>query len=195
MLLFMTRTTQACVIFAGVLFFLPILPAYSEQPAAKTHGTGTAMNVTSSAFQAEAMIPSKYTCEGGNVSPPLTWTGVPTGTKSLALICDDPDAPGGPFVHWVLYNLPASTTALAERVATTPILPGGARQGMNGFDKIGYGGPCPPEGKAHHYFFKLYALDSGLAVKPGATKKEVEQAMEHHILAEGLLMGKYQRKK
>lgn len=186
---------HAGVIIAAAQFLLSGLQCNAEQPAARTHATGSAMNITSSAFQAEAMIPSKYTCKGGNASPPLTWMGAPIGTKTFALICDDPDAPGGTFVHWVLYNLPASTTALAEKMPATPTLPGGARQGINGFDKIGYGGPCPPEGKAHHYFFKLYALDSGLAVKPGATKKEVELAMEHHILAEGLLMGKYRRNK
>lgn len=191
----MTRTTFAGVVFAAALFLLPGGSGYAESPTAKTHGTGAAMNVASSAFPAESMIPSKYSCEGGNISPPLSWTGVPTGTKSLALICDDPDAPGGPFVHWILYNLPAGTTSLTEKMATTPTLPNGARQGMNSFDKIGYGGPCPPAGKAHHYFFKVYALDSELPVKAGAKKEEVEQAMEHHILAEGLLMGKYQRKK
>jgi len=191
----MTRTTQACVVCGVALFFLWGAPGNAQQPAAKTHGTGSAMSVTSSAFPAESLIPQKYSCEGGNVSPPLSWTGVPTGTKSFALICDDPDAPGGTFVHWVLFNLPASATALAEKTATTATLPNGARQGMNSFDKVGYGGPCPPEGKPHHYFFKVYALDATLPVKAAASKKEVEQAMEHHILAEGLLMGKYQRKK
>jgi len=191
----MTRTTEACVVCGAALFFLCAALGYAQQPAAKTHGTGSAMSVTSSAFPAESMIPSKYSCEGGNVSPPLSWTSVPTGTKSFALICDDPDAPGGTFVHWVLFNLPAGVTALTEKTATTAMLPNGARQGINSFDKFGYGGPCPPEGKPHHYFFKVYALDASLPVKAGATKKEVEQAMEHHILAEGLLMGKYQRKK
>ena len=113
----------------------------------------------------------------------------------MALICDDPDAPGGTWVHWVLYNLPGRTTALAENLDATATLPNGARQGVNSFGKVGYGGPHPPAGKPHHYFFKLYALDVGLALKPNATKADLLQAMEHHVLADGVLMGKYQRKK
>ncbi|MDR3402165.1 MAG: YbhB/YbcL family Raf kinase inhibitor-like protein [Chthoniobacter sp.] len=141
------------------------------------------------------MIPAKYTCEGANVSPPLSWTGLPAGTKSLALICDDPDAPAGTWVHWVLYHLPATTNSLDEKLPPAAALLDGARQGVNDFGKTGYGGPCPPPGKPHRYFFKLYALDIDLALRPGATKQALVQAMEHHVLADGLLMGKYQRKK
>jgi Raf kinase inhibitor-like YbhB/YbcL family protein len=119
---------------------------------------------------------------------------VPAEAKSVALIADDPDAPMGTWVHWVLYDLPATTTELAEGVAKSQYLPGGAKQGLNDFRHLGYGGPCPPHGKPHRYFFKLYALDTLLDLKPGATKREVEGAMAKHILAQGQLMGTYQRR-
>jgi len=152
------------------------------------------MQVTSSAFQAGQAIPAKYTCEGADISPPLEWSGVPASAKSLALICDDPDAPGGTWVHWVLYDLPATITELREATETKEELPNGARQGRNDFKQIGYGGPCPPKGGTHRYYFKIYALDIELNLKSGATKSEVENAMKGHILAEGKLMGTYQRK-
>jgi hypothetical protein len=151
--------------------------------------------LTSPAFQSGESIPLKYTCEGSNISPPLRWTGSPAGTKTFALICDDPDAPSGTWVHWVLFNLPASSGALGERVEPAGNLRGGAKQGANSFGKIGYGGPCPPPGKPHRYFFKLYALDAEIALKPGATKQELLRAMEKHVLAQGQLMGTCQRKK
>ncbi len=169
------------------------LQAGAEPP--KTTGAPASLTMTSSAFPSGGNIPSKYACDGANVSPSLSWSGAPAGTKSLALICEDPDAPNGLWVHWVLYNLPATTTALAEKVEATGPLPGGAKQGTNDFQKIGYGGPCPPPGKAHRYFFKLYALDADLALKPGATRKDLLRAMEHHIVAEGQLVGMYQHKK
>lgn len=175
---------------AGALLLLPALPSGHAADPPKAM-----LTITTTSFPAEGMIPAKYTCEGANVSPALSWTGVPAGAKTLALICDDPDAPGGNWVHWVLFNLPAAASGLAEKVDTGPTLPGGARQGMNDFGKTGYGGPCPPPGKAHHYFFKLYALDIRLRLKAGATKKDLLQAMDGHVIADGLLMGKYQRKK
>jgi len=190
----MTRRMHAralAVLATGTLFLLSNTPGHTEQPATKD----AAVSVTSSTFPAEGSIPAKYSCEGANISPPLSWTTLPAGTKSVALICDDPDAPAGTWVHWVLYNLPATTNALEEKLPTAASLPNGTRQGVNDFGKTGYGGPCPPPGKPHRYFFKLYALDTGLPLKPGATKQELVQAMEHHILAEGQLMGKYQRKK
>ena len=164
---------------------------FSEEPAQG----GTPMTVTSAAFQQAGSIPSKYTCEGSDISPPLKWSGSPAGTKSFALICDDPDAPAGTWVHWVLFNLRAPATELGEKVETSRAVPGGASQGTNSFMKIGYGGPCPPPGKPHRYFFKLYALDTDLALKPGASKQDLLRAMEKHILARGELMGTYQRKK
>ena len=153
------------------------------------------MKVTSSAFQAGQPIPATYTCEGLDISPPLHWSGVPAAAKSLALICDDPDAPVGTWVHWVLYDLPVTTTDLAEKVPTSETLPTGAKQGINDFKRVGYGGPCPPPGKPHRYYFKLYALDADLALKPRATKAELLRAMEGHLLAEGQLMGTYQRRR
>jgi Raf kinase inhibitor-like YbhB/YbcL family protein len=152
------------------------------------------MQLTSTAFAEGAPIPAKYTGDEKDLSPPLKWTGVPAGTKSLALIADDPDAPVGTWVHWVLYDLAPTTTELPEDVAKSQYVAGGAKQGQNDFRRLGYGGPAPPPGKAHRYFFKLYALDKVLELKPGATKKEVERAMEKHILAQAQLMGTYQRK-
>jgi len=149
-----------------------------------------AMELTSTAFSQGMSIPPKYTCDGQNVSPPLIWSGVPTGAKSLVLIVDDPDAPVGTWAHWVLYNVAASATELSEQAGTPPE----ALQGINDFKRPGYGGPCPPPGKSHRYFFKLYALDTVLGLKAGAKKQEVERAMEKHILAQAQLLGTYQRK-
>ena len=152
------------------------------------------MQLTSTAFAEGAAIPAKHAYDVKNVSPPLKWSGVPPGAKSLVLIADDPDAPVGTWVHWVLYDLATTTTELPEDVAKSQFVAGGAKQGLNDFRQLGYGGPCPPPGKAHRYFFKLYALDKMLELKPGLTKKDIEAAMEKHILAQGRLMGTYQRK-
>ncbi len=152
-----------------------------------------ALKLTTTAFQPGAAIPKKFTCDGPDVSPALAWTDAPAGTQSFALIMDDPDAPVGTWVHWVLYNLPANARELAEGVPRQEELPSGARQGRNDFRKIGYGGPCPPGGPAHRYFFKLYALDSKTSLKPGATKADLEKAMKGHILAQAELIGRYQR--
>jgi Raf kinase inhibitor-like YbhB/YbcL family protein len=152
------------------------------------------MQLTSTAFGEGGAIPAKHTCDAKNVSPPLKWSNVPAGAKSLVLIVDDPDAPSGTWVHWVLYDLPATTSELAEDMPKSQFVAGGAKQGLNDFRHLGYGGPCPPPGKAHRYFFKLYALDTLLELKPGLTKKEIESATDKHILARGQLMGTYQRK-
>jgi len=150
------------------------------------------IKLTSKAFQEGGMIPRQYTCDGKDISPPLQWDKAPERTRSFALICDDPDAPMGTWVHWVIYNIPADARQLAEGVPPTERLPNGARQGKNDFRKIGYGGPCPPRG-THRYFFKVYALDVLLDLPSGATKAQLEKAMEGHILARGQLMGKYAR--
>lgn len=150
------------------------------------------IKITSTAFKEGSMIPKQYTCDGQDISPPLAWTSIPEGTKSLALISDDPDAPVGTWVHWVLFNLPAEVTELPEHVPPTKTLENGAKQGKNDFRKIGYGGPCPPGG-THRYYFKLYALDTVLDAEPGITKQKLLQAMQGHILAEGQVMGKYTR--
>jgi Raf kinase inhibitor-like YbhB/YbcL family protein len=154
-----------------------------------------ALILTSGAFTAGGVIPAKHSCDGADVSPSLAWSGTPPGTVAFALIADDPDAPAGTWVHWVLFNLPGSLTALPEGVPKTDQLAGfsGALQGRNDFRRFGYGGPCPPPGKAHRYFFKLYALDAALPLKAGATKQEVERAMRGHVLAEAALMGMYTR--
>lgn len=156
-------------------------------------GATMPFSLQSSAFKEGAEIPRQHTCEGADVSPTLAWTEPPAKTQSFALIADDPDAPVGTWVHWVAWNIPAATRQLAENVAKSAELPGGGRQGSNDFRKTGYGGPCPPPGKPHRYFFKLYALDTTLDLKAGASKKDLEQAMKGHVLAEARLMGKYQR--
>lgn len=152
------------------------------------------MRITSTVFRNEGTIPKLYTCEGKDISPPLVWTDVPTGTKSLALIVDDPDAPdpAAPkmtWVHWVLYNMPSVTEGLPEGVKS---LPPGTKEGVNDWNRTGYGGPCPPIGR-HRYFHKLYALDIVLPDLRQPTKVQLEQAMKGHILAEAQLMGTYQK--
>jgi Raf kinase inhibitor-like YbhB/YbcL family protein len=156
-------------------------------------GDVIAMEIKSSAFKAQEKIPTKYTCDGEDVSPPLGWTDVPEKTQSLALISDDPDAPMGTWVHWVIYDLPAETRELPEGIAKKEVLENGAKQGISDFKEVGYGGPCPPPGPAHRYFFKLYALDAKLGLPPRASKKDVEKAMRGHILAQAELVGLYKR--
>jgi len=138
-------------------------------------------------------IPWKHTCNGPDLSPALDWSDPPPKSVSFSLIVDDPDAPGGTWVHWVLFDLPGSLLELPEGLAKTPELPDGSRQGTNDFGRIGYGGPCPPRGTVHRYFFKLYALDAKLNLRAGATKAEVEKAMKGHVLAQTDLMGKFKR--
>ncbi|MDB5392095.1 MAG: phosphatidylethanolamine-binding protein [Planctomycetaceae bacterium] len=151
------------------------------------------LDLTSSAFHDGEAIPVKYTEDGEDWSPPLIWTGTPDGTASLALICDDPDAPRGTWVHWVLFNLPAELQKLNEHVPVDGLLDNGARQGKNDFEKLGYGGPAPPAGKPHRYFFKLHALDTKLNLPQGASKEDLLSAMQKHVLGEAHLMGTYQR--
>ena len=151
------------------------------------------IKVTSSAFKEGEMIPGKYTCDGDDCSPPLGWSGIPGGTKSIALISDDPDAPMGDWVHWVAFNMPPDTKGLPENVPSAEKLDNGATQGRHGGGGIGYAGPCPPSG-THRYYFKIYALDKILELKAGATKRERLKAMEGHILAQGELMGRYKRR-
>ena len=151
-----------------------------------------AFQITTTAFRDRSSIPKRFTCDGSDVSPALSWGDPPAGTRSLAIIADDPDAPAGTWVHWVLYDLPADTRKLPEGVAKDRELPNGALQGRNDFGKIGYNGPCPPRGSEHRYFFKLYALDSKTGLKAGATKSELERAMKGHVLAQAQLVGKFQ---
>ncbi|HPO14918.1 MAG TPA: YbhB/YbcL family Raf kinase inhibitor-like protein [Candidatus Hydrogenedentes bacterium] len=162
--------------------------------AAITQGDST-MNfqISSTAFKQGEYIPKKHTGEGPDLSPALQWANPPAGVKSFALICDDPDAPVGTWVHWVIFNIPASAAGLPEGVPTNKELKDGARQGTNDFRKIGYGGPMPPRGSDHRYFFKLYALDLTLAMNSGVKKADVLKAMENHILGQAELMGRYKR--
>lgn len=150
------------------------------------------MELKSPAFEEGGMIPKKHTCDGEDTSPPLKWASVANGTKTLALICDDPDAPRGTWVHWVIFNIPGDTRDLAENMPHLKELPIGAKQGTNDFRKIGYGGPCPPGG-THRYYFRIYSLDSDLNLEAGATKAQLLEAMKGHVLGEGQLMGKYKR--
>jgi len=151
------------------------------------------LELTSTAFRSGATIPQQYTGDGADRSPPLAWSEPPSGTVSLALICDDPDAPGGTWVHWVLFNMPSKTRELVEGVPTAETLDDGTMQGMTDFGSVGYGGPAPPKGKPHRYFFKVYALDVALDLSAGATKAQLVGAMKGHILAEGQLVGIYGR--
>jgi Raf kinase inhibitor-like YbhB/YbcL family protein len=152
------------------------------------------IEVLSTAFREGEVIPVQYTCDGANVSPPLRWGRIPKNSQSLALVCEDPDAPSGLFVHWVIFNMPPIVSDLPEATPTTEeLVESGAIQGRNDFENIGYDGPCPPPGKPHRYFFHLYALDTRLQLRAGATKQEFERAAEGHILANGHLMGTYKR--
>jgi Raf kinase inhibitor-like YbhB/YbcL family protein len=152
-----------------------------------------AFELTSSAFKSGDPIPRRYTCEGEDLSPPLHWGVPPAATKSFVMIADDPDAPVGTWVHWVIYDLPLDLRGLTEGVPTKDRLPDGALQGLNDFKRVGYGGPCPPPGKPHRYYFTLYALDVTLNLKPRATKAQVLDSCKGHVLAEAQLMGRFGR--
>lgn len=149
--------------------------------------------LTSSAFKQSEAIPNEYTCDGSDISVPMKWTDAPEGTKSFALIVDDPDAPRGTWVHWVLYDIPAEVRELPEGIGPQESIQSGAKQGRNDFGKTGYGGPCPPAGPAHHYHFKLYALDQMTGLKPKATKQQLLDAMKGRVLAETRLIGTCKR--
>jgi len=175
----------AVVVAAFLLAHLPSLWAQQKASAPK-------LEIKSTAFKHNGFIPTQYTCDGSDVSPALSWAEPPAGTESFALIMDDPDAPMGTFVHWVVYNLPATARQLPERVPGNSEVQGGF-QGVNDFPKTGYGGPCPPPGKPHRYFFKLYALDSKLDLKGEVKKRDIEAALKGHVLAHAELIGRYGR--
>jgi Raf kinase inhibitor-like YbhB/YbcL family protein len=178
----------ARVIAAGVLLLVASLKGYRVYIL-----RGQTMHLTNTSFKDGSQIPAKYTCSGANISPQLAWSAPPARTASLALIVTDPDAPRGTWVHWVLYDLPAETRALPEGLPALGQLPDGALQGRNDFGEIGYGGPCPPPGAPHHYIFTLYALDAKLNLPVGEKRAQVEAAMQGHILANGKLIGIFQR--
>lgn len=175
------------VVALAVLIFGP-QRGREEYPAAPA-----TIELMSEVFVNNGRIPERYTCDGGNVSPPLSWEGVPAEAKSLVLIVVDPDAPGGEFTHWVLYDVPPDLSGLPEGVPAAGEVEGIGVQGVNDFGRLGYGGPCPPPGKAHRYFFRLYALDVKLGLAPGASRSDVEDAMSGHVLAVGELVGLYER--
>ncbi len=189
--LFSIRTLRAGIHIAVLLLSAMGCSAQVEAPLEGE--VAMTINMQSSAFEDGTAIPRVHTCDDKDVSPPLSWSGVPQGTQSLALIMDDPDAPVGTWVHWVIYDMPPTLTGLPENVEKSPKVAGIGTQGTNDFRRVGYGGPCPPPGKPHRYFFKLYALDTQLNLAPGATKAELEKAMRGHILAQGQLMATYKR--
>jgi Raf kinase inhibitor-like YbhB/YbcL family protein len=191
---------RLCVLFSAVAATSVIVACgktHERESASSTGVASMSLAVSSSAFAQNADIPAKYTCEGQDVSPPLSWSGAPSTAKSFAVIVDDPDAPdpAAPkmtYVHWVLYDIPASVTSLDENVAKQ--LPSGAQQGMNDGKRTGYGGPCPPIGR-HRYFFKVYALDTTLGDIGSPSKAALESAMKGHVVAQGELVSTYQKKK
>jgi Raf kinase inhibitor-like YbhB/YbcL family protein len=182
-----------CLAVVPILFFCcekkekPAISKFQEKGDNKM-----TIKITSPAFAQGEMIPSKYTADGQNVSPPLKWEGVSGGTLSIALICDDPDAPMGTWVHWVMWNIPPDKKELPENVPPDQKLPDGSIQGITDFKRAGYGGPAPPSG-THRYYFKLYGLDTKLDLPTSSTKAQLLKAMEGHILSQGELMGKYKR--
>lgn len=174
-------------------FIAMILSQISTTDAQMKGGTAMKIMVLSTSFRDGEMIPKKYTCDGEDMSSPLSWSGIPEGTKSIAIVSDDRDAPAGTWVHWVAYNIPPEYKGIPENLAKEANIPGGGMHGVTDFRKVGYGVPCPPKG-THRYFFKVYALDTVLSeLRPGATKQRLLMAMEGHILAEGELVGKYRR--
>jgi len=180
--------------FPFAILSIPIVAAHSGATAASTT-TEQAMSfkISSPSFSNGGTIEKKLTCEGADVSPQLKWTEPPDGTKSFALLVDDPDAPVGNWNHWTIWNIPSSLRSLPEGQSKEASLPDGSQQGLNDFRKPGYNGPCPPPGKPHRYYFKLFALDAKLELRAGARKKDLEEAMRGHILAQAEWMGKYGR--
>ncbi len=180
-------------LFLCVLLFAKELTGRFQERAPTTNG-GHMLQLTSPAFQADGNIPTRFTCQGSDISPALAWRDAPSGTKTFALVVHDPDAPrAGGFTHWVVYDIPATTNHILENAPKQQVLAGGGgAQGQNDFGKIGYAGPCPPSG-THRYFFRLYALDAELKLDSGATQKVLEKAMQGHIREQAEIMGKYKK--
>jgi len=170
---------------ASLAFLIPNLSVAQESSGK--------LELRTTAFQPGGNIPKPFTCDGTDASPALSWSDPPPRAQSFVLIVDDPDAPVGTFVHWVVYNLPASTRQLPEHLPGNDEMQGGGNQGVNDFARTGYGGPCPPPGRPHRYFFRLYALDGKLNLRTAARRKDVDQAMNGHVLAHADLMGLYGR--
>jgi Raf kinase inhibitor-like YbhB/YbcL family protein len=168
-------------------------PSPSSSPPPKESSAAVPLTLTSPSIKEGQRVDARFTCDGEDRSPALSWSDLPKGTQSLTLIMDDPDAPSGTFTHWVLYGVAASRSSLPEGMDKLAEIKDLARQGKNDFGKLGYGGPCPPAGKPHHYRFKIFALAAGLSLPPGSDRSALERAMEGKILAQGLLTGTYQR--
>jgi Raf kinase inhibitor-like YbhB/YbcL family protein len=179
--------------FASFVVSLLTIAVWVTFLAASETKRSESMEIKSSAFQDGGNIPKQFTCDGIDTSPQLRWVNAPSRTRAFAIIADDPDAPVGTWVHWVVYDLPADIKQLAEGTGTTDTLSNGAKQGVNDFRKVGYGGPCPPSGPVHRYFFKLYALDAPTNLKSRANKQQLLDSMKGHILAEAELIGRYGR--
>ena len=181
-------------IFLLTVFLSTVFISPGSGLAAQKRGETMAFTLKSAAFKDGETIPKQYTCDGIDISPRLSWEWTPEGTRSFTIIMDDPDAPVGTWNHWILYDLPAETKGLAEGVSKEPTLPDGSKQGITSFKRPGYGGPCPPKGPAHRYFFTIYALDiTTLGLGPKASKEEVEGKLKGHILGKAGVMGKYGR--
>jgi Raf kinase inhibitor-like YbhB/YbcL family protein len=179
------------VLLAIFTVMLALASAQTQHPAAAAGATP--FQIVSKSFPKDGNIPAKYTCSGADASPDLAWTGAPAATKAFALVLDDPDAPGGTFLHWLIFNIPATTRQLQPAMPKDSEMKDGTRQGKNDFDKLGYSGPCPPPGAAHRYAFHLYALNAPLDMKPGSTRRQLGIAMAGKVLAEAQLTGKFKR--
>jgi Raf kinase inhibitor-like YbhB/YbcL family protein len=178
---------------SSLLLLLAGCSNHIQQPEpVDTPKSATTMSVSSAAFADGQSIPDKYTCHGQDISPPLQWSGTPSQAKSIALTCEDPDAPSGTFTHWVIFDVPATATGLPENVSKSATLPDGSEQGKNSFGNTGYNGPCPPGGKLHHYIFKVYALDTSVKLDSGAEREDLLKAIDGHVLSQGQLTGTYQ---
>lgn len=180
------------ILMAGILTTLGL--HFNVEASARKGGEPMSFTINSTAFKEGDTIHRRHTCDGADISPQLSWEGPPAGARSFTLIMDDPDAPMGTFTHWVLYDIPGDSKGLSEDVPKEPALPDGAKQGITSFRRTGYGGPCPPRGPAHRYFFTLYALDvPTLGILPKASKEEVEKNMKGHIIGKTVVMGRYGR--
>lgn len=184
--------TAGIILVASVACSTPTTPTTGQEKLTSQRQASD-FSLTSDAFRSGEAIPARYTCDGQDVSPSLTWSRIPENARAFALVVEDPDAPGGTFTHWVAFNIPADARGLPENVAKTDRMEDGGIQGRNDFGRTGYGGPCPPPGNPHHYHFALYALDAPLNLPPGAAKQDVLKALQGHVLAQAELVGIYHR--
>ncbi len=187
-------TTTTALILLSVGLLVAGCRSRTDSPPSPSPGEARpGLVLASPAFASGEPIPRKYTCDGDDVSPPLTWTNAPTATQAFALVMEDPDAPGGTWDHWVIFDIPGHASGLSQAIPPEPRLPDGSIQGVNSWGQVGYGGPCPPEGRGHRYFFRLYALDTRLELGAEISAARLMEAMEGHVLAQAELMGVYRR--